>query len=205
MADSTEASGRGGPGKVTGTREIGPLKVHTTDLDGVLLVEPRVFTDDRGFFLETARANLLAEAGVGPELVQDNHSRSGRGTLRGLHFQTPPGQSKLVRCARGAIWDVAVDLRRGSSTFGEWRSFVLSDENHHQLWIPEGFAHGFCVTSEVADVTYRCGSYYDGESERGIAWDSPELGIAWPVEDPQLSERDRSNPSFNDYPGPWYP
>ena len=178
------------------------LRVHATPLEGVLLLEPRVFRDERGFFLETFRAELLEKAGVRVNLVQDNHSRSARGTVRALHFQVPPGQPKLVRCARGSVFDAVVDLRRSSPTFGRSWSTTLSDGNHHQVWIPAGFAHGFCVTSDEADVVYRCGSYYDPGAERGIAWDS--CGIDWPVEAPRLSERDLANPTFADYPGPWF-
>jgi dTDP-4-dehydrorhamnose 3,5-epimerase len=126
--------------------------------------------------------------------VQDNHSRSGRGTLRGLHFQTEPGQAKLVRCLRGRVFDVAVDLRRDSPTFGEWEGHELDDSSHRQLFVPVGFAHGFCVLSEIADVAYKLTSYYDPATEAGIAWDDPEVGVEWPVPDPQLSERDKSNP-----------
>lgn len=180
------------------------MKVRETELPGVLVLEPRVFRDDRGFFLETARRSWLEDAGIEPDLVQDNQSRSGRGTLRGLHFQIGAGQGKLIRCARGSVWDVAVDLRRSSPTFGQWRAFELDDESHRQLWIPVGFAHGFCVTSDVADVVYRCSGYYDPAAERGIAWDSPELGITWPLESPQLSERDRRLPTLSAYEGPWF-
>jgi dTDP-4-dehydrorhamnose 3,5-epimerase len=125
--------------------------------------------------------------------------------VRALHFQIPPGQAKLVRCARGSIYDVAVDLRRSSPTFGEWWSVELSDESHLQVWIPAGFAHGFCVTSEVADVVYRCSAYYDPALERGIAWNSPELAIPWPASTPVLSARDREHPTFGAYGGPWFP
>ena len=170
----------------------------------MLLLEPAVFRDDRGFFLETARRNVLEEAGIG-DLVQDNHSRSVKDTVRALHFQTGSGQGKLVRCARGSIWDVAVDMRKSSPTFGQWRSFDLDDVDHRQLWIPVGFAHGFCVTSDIADVVYRCDGYYDSQAEGGIAWDSPGLGIRWPAESPLLSERDRNHPAFADYEGPWFP
>ena len=131
------------------------------------------------------------------EFVQDNHSRSGRGTLRGLHFQTRPGQAKLVRCVRGSIFDVAVDLRRSSQTFGQWAGYELSDSNHHQLFVPIGFAHGFLVLSETADVVYKLSSYYDPETEFGIAWDDPEVGVEWPLPDGaelQLSGRDRQAP-----------
>jgi len=180
------------------------VEIQETDLPGLLLLEPKVHRDSRGFFLETARRSWLEEAGIGPDLVQDNHSRSGKGTLRGLHFQTGAGQGKLVRCARGSVWDVAVDLRRSSATFGQWRGFTLDDEHHRQLWIPVGFAHGFCVTSDVADVVYRCSGYYDSAAERGIAWNSPELDIRWPVESPLLSDRDLRLPTLSAYEGPWF-
>ncbi len=183
----------------------GRLVVRETPLPGVLLLEPKVFRDDRGFFLETFRKETLARLGVDAELVQDNHSRSVRGTIRALHFQVPPGQAKLVRCARGSVWDVAVDLRRSSPTFGAWWACDLDDVDHRQVWIPAGFAHGFCVTSDEADVVYRCSRTYDPDLERGIAWDSPELGIPWPADAPLLSGRDRANPSFSGYPGPWFP
>jgi dTDP-4-dehydrorhamnose 3,5-epimerase len=202
---ASSAAARGGPARILHTREAGSARVHETDLPGVLLIEPRVFADPRGFFLETSRRSVLQAAGIDADLVQDNHSRSARGIIRALHFQIPPGQSKLVRCARGSVWDVAVDLRRSSPTFGQWRSFELDDVRHLQVWIPEGFAHGFCVTSETADVVYRCGSYHDASAERGIAWDSPELGIPWPAEAPVLSDRDRNHPSFAEYSGPWFP
>ena len=126
-------------------------------------------------------------------------------TVRALHFQTSPGQPKLVRCARGSVFDVVVDMRKSSPTFGKTFSLELSDENHRQLYIPVGMAHGFCVTSDVADFVYRCGSYYDGKTESGILWNSPELGIPWPTDTPLLSDRDQGNPTFTDYPGPWFP
>jgi dTDP-4-dehydrorhamnose 3,5-epimerase len=163
-----------------------------TQLDGVVLIEPEVHRDERGFMVETFREQDWRELGVGVEFVQDNHSRSGRGTLRGLHFQTTPGQAKLVRCLRGRIWDVAVDLRRDSPTFGRWEGHELDDDNHRQLFVPVGFAHGFCVLSEVADFAYKLSSYYDAATEAGIAWDDPEVGVEWPISDPILSERDRS-------------
>ncbi len=181
------------------------MKVEEASIPGVYILEPKVFRDDRGFFLETFRKEVLERAGIPADLVQDNHSRSVRHTIRALHFQTPPGQPKLVRCARGSVFDVVVDLRKSSPTFGSAFSLDLSDENHLQLYIPVGLAHGFCVTSDVADFVYRCGSYFNPESERGIAWNSPELGIAWPTDSPILSERDRGNPTFSDYPGPWFP
>jgi dTDP-4-dehydrorhamnose 3,5-epimerase len=165
-----------------------------TRLDGLILVEPVVHRDDRGFFLETYRRDDYAKLGIAAEFVQDNHSRSQRGTLRAFHFQLPPGQAKLIRAARGTIYDVVVDLRRRSPTFGEHEAFELSDENSRQLYVPIGFAHGFCVMSDVADVTYKVSSYYDPAIERGIAYDDPDVGVPWPVSDPIVSERDRQNP-----------
>jgi len=179
------------------------LRVSAAPLGGVLVLEPKVFRDDRGFFLETYREELLRKAGVDAGFVQDNHSRSVRHTVRALHFQIPPGQPKLVRCARGSVFDVVVDLRESSPTFRRSWSCTLSDRDHRQVYIPPGFAHGFCVTSDEADVVYRCGSYYDPSLERGIAWDS--AGIEWPTDAPILSERDRGNPALADYPGPWFP
>jgi len=171
------------------------MKVLPTALDGVLEIVPNVFGDHRGFFAETFRAEALAERGVDVTFVQDNHSRSRRGTLRGLHFQTAPGQAKLVRCARGAILDVAVDLRRASATYGRWAGFTLDDESMRELFVPAGFAHGFCVLSDVADVVYKCSSYYDPATESEIAYDDPDLAIAWPSEiEPIVSERDASAP-----------
>jgi dTDP-4-dehydrorhamnose 3,5-epimerase len=179
------------------------LRVRSTPLPGVLALEPRVIADRRGFFLETFREELLRRAGIDVPFVQDNHSRSVRDTVRALHFQIPPGQPKLVRCARGSVFDVVVDLRRSSPTFRRSWSCELSDRNHLQVFIPPGFAHGFCVTSDEADFVYRCGSYYDPALERGLAWDS--AGIDWPTDTPILSERDRNNPSLADYAGPWFP
>ena len=175
------------------------MNVLPTALDGVLEIVPRVFGDHRGFFVETFRAEGLAEAGVDVTFVQDNHSRSRRGTLRGLHFQTAPGQAKLVRCARGAIFDVAVDLRRGSSTYGRWAGFTLDDEMMREVFVPAGFAHGFCVLSDVADVVYKCSSYYDPATESEIAYDDPDLAIAWPTEiEPVVSERDANAPRLSE-------
>lgn len=171
-------------------------RVLETRLDGVLLIEPQVHGDERGFFLETFSRDLWRELGVDADFVQQNHSRSSRGTLRGIHFQTEPGQAKLLRCARGEILDVAVDLRRGSPTFGQWEAHVLDDVNHHQLFVPIGFGHGFAVLSEVADVCYQVSSYYDPVTESGIAWDDPEIGIDWRVAEPLLSDRDRNAPTL---------
>jgi dTDP-4-dehydrorhamnose 3,5-epimerase len=174
------------------------MTVTPTSLAGVLLIEPAVHADERGFFVETYRRDELASAGVRVDFVQENHSRSGHGTIRGLHFSAQPGQAKLVRVARGRIWDVAVDLRRGSPTFGEHEAFELDDVAHRQIFIPAGFAHGFCVISDIADVCYRVDAYYDADLERGVAWDDPALGIGWPVADPILSDRDLSNPRLAD-------
>jgi dTDP-4-dehydrorhamnose 3,5-epimerase len=159
-----------------------------------VLLEPDVFGDARGFFVETYRALEWSEHGIPTDFVQDNHSRSRRGTLRGIHFQTSPGQGKLVRCARGSVLDVVVDLRRGSPTFGEWESVVLDDETHRQLWIPIGFGHGFCVLSDEADFTYKCTSVYDPATEAGIRFDDPDIGIEWPEMEWIYSERDRAAP-----------
>jgi dTDP-4-dehydrorhamnose 3,5-epimerase len=171
------------------------MRTLQTSLAGVLELVPSVHGDHRGFFVETFRADAGRAAGIDVEFVQDNHSRSRRGTLRGLHFQLSPGQAKLVRCARGAIFDVVVDLRRASPTFGRWEGFVLDDESLRQLFIPIGFAHGFCVTSEVADVVYKCSSYYDPATEAGLAYDDPAIGVEWPTTvEPIVSERDATAP-----------
>jgi dTDP-4-dehydrorhamnose 3,5-epimerase len=171
----------------------------SSTLAGVLVIEPAVHGDHRGFFAETFREDAWTAAGIDVAFVQDNHSRSRRGTLRGMHFQTAPGQAKLVRCGRGSIFDVVVDLRRESPTFGRWEGFVLDDESMRQLFVPIGFAHGFCVTSDVADVVYKCSSYYDGATESGIAYDDPAIGIEWPVGvDPIVSERDAQAPRLAD-------
>jgi len=167
-----------------------------TRLRGPILLEPNVHGDARGFFVETARANRLAELGVTDTFVQDNHSRSARGVLRGMHFQ--PGMAKLIRCARGRIFDVVVDIRPGSAAFGRWESFELSDENHHQLYCPDGFAHGFCVLSDLADVVYRCSAYYDPAREGGFRFDDPEVGIDWPELDFNTSERDSAAPLLSE-------
>ena len=164
-------------------------------LDGPLLIEPVVHGDDRGFFQETYRRSAFAEMGIRDEFVQDNHSRSRRGIVRGMHFQ--PGMTKVVRCARGEILDVLVDLRRGSPSFGAWEGFELTDLNHHQLYCPDGFAHGFCVLSEVADVVYKTSAYYDPALERGFAYDDPQVGIEWPARLELIaSARDASAPAL---------
>jgi dTDP-4-dehydrorhamnose 3,5-epimerase len=167
-----------------------------TKLDGVVLVKPVVYGDERGFMLESFSRDAWRELGVDVEFVQHNHSRSRRGTLRGIHFQTEPGQAKLVRCVRGEIVDFAVDLRRGSPTYGEWEGHRLDDVSHRQLFVPVGFGHGFAVLSEEADVAYQVSSYYDPTTESGIAWDDPDVGVDWQVDEPLLSERDKSAPTL---------
>jgi dTDP-4-dehydrorhamnose 3,5-epimerase len=175
------------------------VKRLPTRLDGPVLVEPTVFPDSRGFFHETYRRDTFHGLGIDADFVQDNHSRSTRGVVRGMHFQIGAGQAKLVRCARGSILDVIVDIRRDSPTFGQWEAFELDDERLPQLFVPVGFAHGFCVTSDIADVVYKCSSYYDGELERGIRYDDPEVGVAWP-EDVELhpSARDAEAPLLSE-------
>ena len=165
-----------------------------TRLDGLVLITPAKHGDDRGFFMETYRADAWGAQGVATEFVQDNHSRSRRGTLRGMHFQLSPGQGKLVRVARGRVLDVVVDIRRESPTFGQWEAFELDDEGAHQLWIPVGFAHGFCVLSDVADFVYKCTSYYDPATESGFSFADPDVGIEWPGGELIYSERDRNAP-----------
>ena len=165
-----------------------------TRLEGPVLIEPVVHGDARGFFQETYRRNAFAELGIDDDFVQDNHSRSAHGVVRGMHFQ--PGQAKLIRCPRGAIFDVIADIRPGSPTFGQWEGFRLDDETHHQLYVPDGFAHGFCVLSELADAFYKVSTYYDPGAESGFRFDDPEMGIAWPADgiELQASERDRAAP-----------
>jgi dTDP-4-dehydrorhamnose 3,5-epimerase len=170
------------------------VTVTPTAIPDVLLIKPTVYSDERGFFLESYRAERYAAAGISEPLVQLNHSRSRRGTLRGLHFQRRHPQGKLVRVACGEVFDVAVDVRPGSPTFGQQVSAVLSDENHHQLWIPGGIAHGFCVLSDSADFLYGVTDIYRPDDEGGIRWDDPDLGIVWPVDAPIMSQRDRTLP-----------
>jgi dTDP-4-dehydrorhamnose 3,5-epimerase len=176
------------------------FEIISTRLDGPILIQPRVFADDRGFFSETYRHNEFAELGIPEPMVQDNHSRSGKGIVRGMHFQIGDGAAKLVRCGRGAIVDVMVDLRVGSPTFGEWEGFELSDENHRMVYCPVGFAHGFCVTSDIADVFYKQDHYYADGTERGIAYNDPDVGIAWPLPTEELipSDRDANAPLLRD-------
>lgn len=175
------------------------MRVIHTRLDGPKLIEPVTHGDPRGFFQESYRANVWAEHGIVETFVQDNHSRSERGVLRGMHLSIGDGQAKLVRCARGAILDVIVDIRHASPTFGEWESFDLDDEAARQLYIPIGFAHGFCVVSEVADVTYKCSTYYHPDVERGFHYDDPDVGIEWPRDIALVvSERDRDAPMLRE-------
>tara|TARA_B100000579_G_scaffold421337_1_gene422003 strand:+ start:305 stop:868 length:564 start_codon:yes stop_codon:yes gene_type:complete len=177
------------------------MKITSQFIPDVLLIEPDIFSDERGFFLETARSNILKKHGI-PDLIQHNQSRSRYGILRGLHYQLVDPQGKLVRCSRGKIFDVAVDIRLGSPTFSKWVGFYLDDINHHQIWIPPGFAHGFLVLSELADVCYSCSNYYHSESENGIVWNDNQLNISWPELSinnvPKLSDKDKLFPLLED-------
>jgi dTDP-4-dehydrorhamnose 3,5-epimerase len=172
------------------------VNIAETDLPGVKLLTPRVFGDERGFFLESWNAKVFAEAGLDVPFVQDNHSRSAKGVLRGLHYQLSNPQGKLVRVTSGAVFDVAVDIRRSSPAFGRWTGHVLSADNKAMLWIPPGFAHGFLVLSDSADFLYKCTTLYDPPSDRSLAWDDPDIGIIWPLEGmtPQLSAKDSAAP-----------
>jgi dTDP-4-dehydrorhamnose 3,5-epimerase len=172
------------------------MKVLETALPGVLIIEPRVFGDARGFFLESYQAERYRSIGIDLPFVQDNHSRSARGVLRGLHFQRSRPQGKLVSVSRGAVYDVAVDINPASPTCGQFVAVELSDENHRQLWIPPGYAHGFCVLSEIADFQYKCTDYYAPEDEGGLLWNDPQVNIPWPLEQPLLSAKDRLNPTL---------
>jgi dTDP-4-dehydrorhamnose 3,5-epimerase len=173
------------------------VKVTRTALPGVVLIEPTVHGDERGFFVETFQAErYLAAAGIDHRFVQDNHSRSRRGVLRGLHLQTARPQGKLVRVARGEVFDVAADVDPKSPTFGRWVGAALSDVNQHQLWIPPGYAHGYVVVSEVADFEYKCTDYYDPKAEAGVIWNDPQLAVDWPIAEPTLSAKDRALPTL---------
>ena len=169
------------------------MKISHTKLKGCVIIEPTVFGDERGFFLETFQAvRYEQEAGIDLPFVQDNHSRSARGVLRGLHFQKTKPQGKLVRVVRGEVYDVAVDIRKGSATFGEWEGVILSEDNKKQFWVPPGFAHGFVVLSDTADFEYKCTDYYDPSDEGCILWSDPDLDIPWPIANPVLSTKDES-------------
>ncbi|KEF31642.1 dTDP-4-dehydrorhamnose 3,5-epimerase [Marinobacter nitratireducens] len=177
------------------------MNVIPSRLKDCVIIEPKVFGDHRGFFLETFQAARYKEqAGINRAFVQDNHSRSAQGVLRGLHFQVSKPQGKLVRVVRGEVFDVAVDLRRESPTFGQWEGVYLSEDNKRQFWVPPGFAHGFVVVSDVADFEYKCTDYYDPTDEGAIRWDDPELGIEWPAGiETKLSEKDANAPSFREF------
>ena len=174
------------------------MNVIATDLSGVLIVEPKVFPDARGFFLETYNKEKYQAAGLPLEFVQDNLSFSSRGVLRGLHYQNPHAQGKLVYILQGEVWDVAVDIRRDSPQFGQWTAVTLSSDNKKQFYIPPGFAHGFCVLSETALFAYKCTDLYHPECDAGVRWNDPDIGIAWPVADPILSEKDKRQPLLKD-------
>jgi len=173
------------------------MRILNTDLPGVLLIEPDVFRDPRGHFLETFHERKYREGGIAHPFVQDNQSRSNRGTLRGLHAQLQRPQGKLIRALQGEIFDVAVDIRPGSPTFGKWTGAKLSGDDFRQMFIPPGFAHGFCVLSETADVAYKCTDFYDRADEIGLRWNDPTVGIAWPIRDPLLSEKDAALPTLS--------
>lgn len=174
------------------------MQITKTELDGVLIIEPKVHADVRGSFYESYVKRKYIEHGIVDEFIQDNHSISNKGVLRGLHFQENPTQAKLVRVTRGEVFDVAVDIRKESSTFGKWFGVTLSEENHRQLYIPSGFAHGFCVLSDTAEFLYKCSDYYAPSGERAILWNDPDIGIDWPIKNPILSEKDKSAPRFKD-------
>lgn len=176
------------------------MRVLPTSLPGALLLEPKVFGDARGFFMESWSRARYAEAGIDVDFVQDNVSFSRRGVLRGLHFQHPHAQGKLVYVLHGVVFDVAVDIRVGSPTFGQWTAVELSAENRRQFYIPPGFAHGFCVLSETALFAYKCSDYYHPETEGSVLWNDPDLGIDWPIANPELSEKDRAGRRLADFP-----
>jgi len=172
------------------------MKVTETKLPGVLIIEPKVFGDSRGFFKETFQAERYRESGIENTFVQDNYSRSQKGVLRGLHFQITKSQGKLVSCPKGTIFDVAVDINPESKTYGQYVGVELTDENHKQMWIPPGYAHGFCVLSETADFHYKCTHYYDPSDERGLIWNDPDVAIDWPIAHPSLSNKDALLPTL---------
>ena len=170
------------------------MKVTETKLPGVLIIEPKVFGDSRGFFKETFQSQRYREAGIEHEFVQDNHSRSQKGVLRGIHFQITKPQGKLVSCSQGAVFDVAVDVDPLSATFGQYVGIELTEDNHRQFWVPPGYAHGFCVLTDTADFQYKCTDYYDPSDEGGLIWNDPDVAIEWPINQPLLSEKDAKLP-----------
>lgn len=176
------------------------MNVTETKLPGVVILEPKVFSDQRGFFVETFRETTLREAGINQTFVQDNHSRSSKGILRGLHYQLVQPQGKLVRVSYGKVFDVAVDVRKGSPTFGQWVGAVLDDKELRMMYVPPGYAHGFVVLSEVADFIYKCTNYYHAESEQCILWNDSDISIEWPINDVSLSAKDRSARSLSQQP-----
>ncbi|MBW1907900.1 MAG: dTDP-4-dehydrorhamnose 3,5-epimerase [Deltaproteobacteria bacterium] len=181
------------------------MKVHAGKIPGVRIVEPSVHGDERGFFMESYSRDRYAEAGIPGEFVQDNVSLSSKGILRGLHLQHPNAQGKLCFVLEGEVFDVAVDVRVGSPTFGQWAGVTLSSENKRQLYVPPGFAHGFCVLSERAMFSYKCSDFYAAQSEIGVAWDDPEIGIEWPIQSPRLSDKDQQNRRLQDIPADTLP
>lgn len=176
------------------------MKLQETTLPGVIIIEPKIFGDSRGFFFESFQANRYAEHGITRPFVQDNASRSAKGVLRGLHHQQNHTQGKLIYVTSGQVFDVAVDIRFGSPNFGKWTSVILDDVDHRQLYIPPGFAHGFCVLSETADFFYKCTDYYDPSSEITVLWNDPEIGIQWPIENPMLSDKDKKGKLLKNFP-----
>ena len=170
------------------------MKASQTELDGVLLIEPTVHHDSRGRFFESYAKEKYRAVGIQEDFVQDNQSISNKNVLRGLHYRVDPEQAKLVRVVKGEVFDVVVDIRKSSPTFGKWQSFILSDTNHLQLYVPVGFAHGFCVLSDTSEFSYKVSEYYSGKKEKGLIWNDPDIGIDWPISDPILSDKDESNP-----------
>ena len=182
------------PYSLFGFQELKIMNIMTTSIEGVLIIEPEVFEDSRGFFMETYNRSRYFKCGINTVFVQDNLSYSVQGAVRGLHYQIRNSQAKLVQVITGEIFDVAVDIRQDSPTFGKWTGFHLSDRNRHQLFIPQGFAHGFCVLSEIAHFLYKCSDFFAPDQERGILWSDPDIGIDWPVEHPIISEKDKQYP-----------
>ncbi|MBW9157011.1 dTDP-4-dehydrorhamnose 3,5-epimerase [Clostridium tagluense] len=177
---------------------MGQFKFTETEINGVYIIQPKVFVDERGYFMETYNYEDFKSAGLGMLFVQDNQSKSKRGVLRGLHFQKKYPQGKLVRVIKGEVFDVAVDLRKDSETYGKWTGVILSDENKRQFYVPEGFAHGFLVLSEEAEFVYKCTEVYHPEDEGGIRWDDPQINVDWKVENPMISDKDSKAPLFKD-------